>query len=628
MKKQLFFHSIALPGLLTLLFVVNTVAQPPNKVSQLGKYQGYNLENYNGFKTESLYLTLRDSIQLALDVHLPKGLEASKKIPAILYLTRYVRSLQPIGSIRWLTGPIFGNVPKEEVKYLTTHGYACIIVDVRGTGASTGSRTMEFSSQEIADGAEVVDWIIRQPWSNGKVGSTGVSYLGTTAELLLVNQHPAVQASVIRSGTFDLYEHIAFPGGVRQGPFLEVWRNSTYALDNSKLGYFSFMAGLVVKGVKPVDGDKGRKKLRSALEDHEDNFDIFKEFPKLVYRDQLITSLGKSMNNYSPHFYGKEIEGSKTPIYRISGWYDGANMKSAIQGFLSTQNSQKLLIGPWDHGPFEFISPFGNTSKVTFDVYAEILRFFDFHLKGIDNGILEEPPIHYYNMGQEQWRSASQWPEPNIGKQTFFFSADSMLIQEKNKIQTGSIPYEVDYTFSTGAGARWHSLTPAYRMDPIGYPDWTARASRLLTFSTEPVPQPTEITGYPVVELHLKCDGTDPTIFVYLQDQAPDGRLTYITEGQFRAIHRKESNDTPPYPMLGPYHTFKESDSELVVPGKPFEVTFELLPISYELPKGHRLQVAISGADVDHFDVPQDRPETLEVLIAEGFPSQILVPIR
>lgn len=628
MNKSFSFQKLFLCYLFLTGFSVLTIAQGPSKISQLGQYEGYNLDNYKGFETQSFHLPLPDSVKLAVDLHLPKGLESDKKIPAILYLTRYVRALQPVASIRWATGPILGNVPKEEVQYLTSHGYACIIVDVRGTGASTGSRSMEFSAQEIADGAEVVDWIIEQDWSNGKVGSTGVSYLGTTAELLLVNQHPAVQASVIRSGTFDLYEHITFPGGIRQGPFLEVWRNSTYALDNNNLGFFSLKAGLLIKGVQPIDGDKGRKKLKAALKEHEANYDVFKEFPKLNYRDQIVETRGKSMDEYSPHFYRKEIEGSNTPMYRISGWYDGANAKSAIQAYLGTKNTQKLLIGPWDHGPFEFISPFGRGSKVTFSVYAEMLRFFDFHLKGIENGILEDPPIHYYNMGQEKWRSAAQWPEPDIKDMTYYFSSDSSLVREESKIQSGAVPYKIDYTFSSGDGARWHSLTPAYRKDPIGYPDWTERAQHLPTFSTPPFSKSIEITGYPIVELNLKADATDATIFVYLQDQAPDGTLTYITEGQFRAIHRKESKESPPYPVLGPYHTFRKADSSPLIPNEPFQVSFELLPTSYQLPPGHRLQVTIAGADIDHFDLPVDKPSKLDILMENGFQTKIRVPVR
>jgi uncharacterized protein len=162
---------------------------------------------------------MRDSVLLAVDVFLPKKLEKGKKIPAVLCQNRYVRSLKPKFPFTLFKYPVLTVVSEAEVKYFTSHGYAYIVVDTRGSGASTGTRRMDFSPEEIKDGAEMVNWIIKQPWCNGNVGTTGISYLGTTAELLLVNNHPNVKACIPRSAIFDLYNHIMYPGGVRQGYF-------------------------------------------------------------------------------------------------------------------------------------------------------------------------------------------------------------------------------------------------------------------------------------------------------------------------------------------------------------------------------------------------------------------------
>ena len=205
--------------------------------SDVGVYSGYSEAIYKGFDYSSLYLTMRDSVQLAMDVFLPKKIK-EQKVPTIIYLTRYVRSLRAKIPFKWLKHPVLAVVPEEEIKFFTSYGYACIIVDVRGSGASLGERTMEFSPTEVKDGHEVVDWIISQPWSNGKVASTGISYVGTTAELLLVNKHPAVKACVPRSNIFDLYNHMLFPGGVRQGPFVKIWGYTTQSLDGNNLGVF------------------------------------------------------------------------------------------------------------------------------------------------------------------------------------------------------------------------------------------------------------------------------------------------------------------------------------------------------------------------------------------------------
>ena len=615
--------------LLWLLFFLSLHLNAQEQLlSTPGVYSGYNLDQYPGFKTTTVYLPMRDSVLLAADIHLPKQLEAGKKIPTLLYLTRYGRSLEAAGFIKWLNPFFFNTIPGKEIRFFTEKGYACIAVDVRGTGASTGVRSMEFSAEELVDGSEIVDWIIQQEWSNGKVGTTGISYLGTTAEFILVNQHPAVKAVVNRSGIFDLYSNICFPGGVRLGRFIEVWRNSTYALDNSELEFFSFFAGLLAKGPAPVKADKKQKILKRAIKEHEDNFDIFPPIERLTHRNEIVPELGRPIDDYSIHRRIKTLEDSGTPVYRISGWYDGGNCNGAIQGYLSTKNTSKLLIGAWDHGPHELVSPWSETNKVQFSVYTEILRFFDFHLKGIDNGIQNEAPINYYTIGQESWNEAKQWPASGIVNETIFFSADQKLSSDLNTIKEGNVSYQIDYNFDTGGGSRWNSLTPEFRYNKIGYPNWEKTSKDLLTFSGPVLEVDMELTGHPIIQLQLSADATDATIFVYLQDKAPDGKVHYITEGQFRAIHRKVSEDQPPYRAFGPYHSFKKEDAMPIVPNELFEVAFDLLPTSYLLKKGHQLQIAIAGADIGHFDPPEDKPSFLKVYSNKAQPSQIELPIR
>ena len=576
---------------------------------------------------ESHYLLMRDSVQLAANLYLPKGLEPNKGIPTILYLTRYIRALEAADVIGWFNPYFYGTVEKEEIKFFTNKGYAVMVVDVRGTGASTGVRPMEFSDAEIHDGAEIVDWIITQPWSNGKVGANGVSYLATTAEMLLINHHPSVKAIVNRSGIFDLYHNITFPGGVRMGRFIEVWRNSTYALDNNKLGFFSAAAGLLVKGPMPVRGDKNRRILKAAEEDHKGNFDIFPPLEELTFRDEIVPELDQPIDAYSPHRKMDVIESSGTPIYRISGWLDGGNVNAAIQGYWAMQNSKKLLIGPWDHGAKEFISPFDGNRKVKFDILSEMLRFFDYYLYGIENGILEEPPINYYSMGKEEWRQTDQWPDPAFSYDTLYFSADHLLQADRDQWVEGHLQYHIDYDQTTGDGSRWNSLTPAFRYEKIGYPDWTRTCRDLHTFSTLPLKEERELTGHPLISLTMSADARDATVFVYLQDKAPDGSVTYITEGQFRAIHRKESGEEPPYPQIGPHHTFTRADSMPIEPDTPFQLRFDLLPTSYLLREGHQLQVAFAGVDIGHFDPPEDRPSKFQFLMEQPLHCFIELPL-
>ncbi len=166
---------------------------------------------YTGMERRSHYVTMRDGVRLAVDVWLPTGLKAGTKLPTILEQTRYYRSsiikADPNGACR--------PAGKATLNMLVTHGYAYVVVDTRGSGASFGTRSAEYSPAEIKDGAQIVDWIVRQDWSDGRVGAQGQSYTGTTAEMLLRNHHPAVKAVSPTFSGYDFYTEILFPGGIR-----------------------------------------------------------------------------------------------------------------------------------------------------------------------------------------------------------------------------------------------------------------------------------------------------------------------------------------------------------------------------------------------------------------------------
>jgi putative CocE/NonD family hydrolase len=601
------------------------------KVSTLGQYSGYSTADYRGFDYHSEYLEMRDGIKLAADICLPKKLEKDKKIPTVLFLTRYVRSFETKFPFSLLAKTLFGQITKKEIDFFTSYGYAVVIIDVRGTGASYGTRHMEFSPEEVEDGREIVDWIISQPWSNQKVGSTGISYLGTTAEMLLVNQHPNVKACIPRSSIFDLYNDIAFPGGVRHGKFIEVWRDTTLSLDKNNLKYIGAVANAVIKNPKPVKADTKAEQYKTAHAQHQSNFDIFSGMYKITFRNDIHPDLGRSINEFSVHHYKDKIEQSNTPIYRIGGWYDGALANSAIKGFLSTKNSVKLLVGPWDHGPAQHISPFIYSNKKTFSVWTEMLRFFDYHLKDIDNGIMDEPPISYYAMGKEQWRHVYDWMPNDSKYKTFLCSADNTLPEKiKNKTE-GCLHYAIDKNFGTSGGARWNSLTIKYRYNRrIAYADWTKRTKNLLHFTSEPLTKNMELTGHATAEIYLSSDAKDVQLFVYISSVDKFGKATHITEGQFRGLHRKESNKKSPVPTFAPYHTFNKEDAMEWIPNKVEKIHFELIPTSHLIKKGERIRISLAGADADHFDEIDDKacnPASLQLFCTKEYPSQVHLPL-
>ncbi len=605
-------------------------ATESKKVSGAGEYSGYSRPTYTGNNYHSYYIPMRDSVLLAADVFLPNKVKKGEPIPTILYLTRYVRSIRPVFPISIFKRAFLTVVSEDEVRFFNAHGYACIIVDVRGTGASLGERDMEFSPTEIKDGKDVVDWIIAQPWSDKKVGVTGVSYLGTTAEMLLVNQHPAVKACITRSSIFDLYGHVVFPGGVCQGPFVKKWGRTTSSLDNNDFDEFGKRAKLV-KGINHVMGDKGRSNYTEALEAHRGNFDVAKGIQQISFRDETNSLLTIATDSFSVHNFRKAIEGSGTPIYRMSGWYDGALSKSCLQGYQQTSNTEKVLIGPWDHGMHDNGSPFAPGPEVTFDFNKEMLRFFDYHIKGVKNGIDNDPAVRYYTIGEEDWNTANQWPPKYQETKVYYLSADNGLRTDSNKVERGVLKYKIDYSASSGNTSRWNSLVPHTRNGNTHYADRREEDKKLLTFTSEIATRAVEITGQPVVELELMADASDAHIFAYLEDVGPDSSVTYITEGMFRPIHRKLEQPVTEActecPVSVPMHSYRMKDATAIFPNEKFAVSFDLLPISYMLKKGHSLRLSIGGADATHFDEPMPKPTQFTVISEQVRNSRLLLPV-
>jgi len=175
---------------------------------------------YKDYTTSSTYIPMRDGIKIAIDIYLPEGLPSDKKVSAVLMQTRYWRAIQLRKPFNYLIKSLS---KKDYIKAFIAYGYAVLSVDVRGSGASFGYRLCPWSEDEVKDDKEIVDWIIAQPWSDGKVFPLGNSYSGTTAELVAVSNHPAVKGIVPMHNELDPFLDIAFPGGVFNEWFVKAW---------------------------------------------------------------------------------------------------------------------------------------------------------------------------------------------------------------------------------------------------------------------------------------------------------------------------------------------------------------------------------------------------------------------
>ena len=146
----------------------------------------------------------------------------------------------------------------------------------------------------------------------------------------------------------------------------------------------------------------------------------------------------------------------------------------------------------------------------------------------------------------------------------------------------------------------------------------------MLCFDGPVLSEAKELTGHAEVKLFLSSDTTEAFVFAYLEDVSPDGRVTYITEGQLRACHR---GGEAGYIYPGPQHSYCRADQKPLVPGEVVELAFEFLPISYRLPAGHRLRLSLAAADVDHFELPKVRPEKIRFHFGENYPAELKIPV-
>ena len=584
-------------------------------------------------KLESLHLTMPDGTRIATDVWLPANLKVGQKVPTILRAVRYWRGYQPgpMASIVRLLGQ---GDPDAENKRWAEAGYAFVTIDVRGTGASFGQWAMLWSPEEITDLGQVVDWIVAQPWSNGRVGTYGVSYDGNTAEMAAVLNHPAVKAVVPQYGDFDVYTYLVRPGGVYNQKFFESWHTFTQRLDANDVCILAEIAGTtcdnlksVITGVRLVDNDPDGTQLAAAIAGRE-AVNLVQVGQSIEYHDDEWGSTGKTYGDMSPYSAKTAIENSGMPMYVWVSYLDSATVEGALSRYLTFSNRQKLIIGPWNHGGAEHADPFLPPDTPTVpspeQQFQMVVDFFDAYLK---DEPAPEPTwdITYYTLGEGAWKSTQTWPPAGFNPRRWYLGPNGSLTAAAPTGETGTDEYTVDWAATTGDSTRWH--TGLFLADVI-YPDRTEEDKKLLTYTSPPLETDIEITGSPVVTLYVASTEDDGAFHIYLEDVAPDGRVTYLTEGILRAIHRQVSYKEPPYVVRRPYHSFERADATPLVPGEVTENSLNLYATSVLIKQGHRLRIAVAGHDASVFArYPAEGTPVLAVQRNRLYPSHIELPV-
>jgi putative CocE/NonD family hydrolase len=575
----------------------------------------------------ALHLTMRDGVRLAVDVTLPG--DASGPVPTLLRATRYWRNRE--------RPPEEAAVLPDEVEVFTGAGFALVRVDVRGTGASFGTWTCPWSEDEIADLAEVVDWIVAQPWSNGRVGAFGDSYDGNLADLVAATGHPALKAVAPRFGDYDPFRHLVLPGGILLVGFLERWARGTRALDTNDLTDIAAIHGVGLEEVRAVvgepdrvDGDEDGALLAAAVAEHAANLDVWSYATRLAcHDDEAAQALGTL--RLSPFARREEIEKSGVAFFAWGSWFDGGTAAGVLSRFGTVGNPQEVVIGAWAHGGKTNASPYAppaSTSVPTpHEQFAELAAFFRSHLA------TDAPPpaprrrIRYWTVGEEAWHETDVWPPEGTVMRRLHLAADGALDDAPPAAEEGADVYEVDFSASTGPQTnRWQTQVAG---DPVVYGDRAEADARLLTYTSAPLDRAIEVTGHPVVSLYVRSTHADGGFYAYLEEVAPDGRVTYLTEGQLRALHRAVSDEPPPYAVAGPFHSFLAADAEPLVPGEVATVAFALFPVSALVRKGHRLRLALAGHDEGTFArIPAEGEPVVTVERNRTYPSYLEVPVR
>ncbi|MGE3777274.1 MAG: CocE/NonD family hydrolase, partial [Pirellulaceae bacterium] len=555
---------------------------------------------------QSQYITVRDGTRLAADIIRPvrDGAVVTQPLPVVWILHRYGRASIQNGSVQTIVDQ------SPWLRTLLEHGYIIVAVDARGSGASFGSDQGMLAPAAKADTYDVTEWLAAQPWSDGNIGMFGRSYMGAVQYIAASMAPPHLRAIFPEMFGFDMYTGF-LPGGIPRSGFLPGVETIIKVMDRGM-------------GAVPVDDDPHGTELARAVEEHRANAYGLAAAAQLPFRDEWLDANGQEIwAAGSPSPIRDAINRSNIPIFHLGGWYDTTAGDTPVW-YANLDNPQRLIMGPWYHG--DNIPQYDGSAH---------LRWFDYWLKNIDNGIMAEPPISYFTIGApagQEWRSTWDWPPPNAQATNFYLRAgptgtiasasDGSLSLQAASQKVESDTYVVNYDSTSGQAGRWAFVLPGTtRRTDMSELDRTG-----LTYTTLPLPTDIEITGYPIVHLWVTASAPDADFFVFLQDIDAKGASRPIGDGALRASYRATAK--PPFENFGqPYHTGLRSDVA-PLPPEPVELAFSLNPTSYIVHAGHRLRLTITGADRGAAQTPvQSPPPTVQIFRGSEHSSRITLPI-
>lgn len=621
-----------IPALIVSLFAIGcaggdvetatTEAPPPEgAVSEFGRYEGYSEPRFDSWVTTSEYVEMRDGVRLAVEVTRPAngGVVTDEPLPVVWTHSRYHRNP---GQIARMFAEDPDQVPdirsivdaQGDLQLLVRHGYVVAAAGVRGSGASFGRYEGLFSEAETADAAELIGWLADQPYSDGNVGMFGGSYLGITQYMAASEKPEALKAIFPNVAALDMYD-VVYPGGIFRDDMMQHWGELTRDLD-------------VNVPAPAVDEDVEGVMLRQAMAEHEANWDVVEHYSGVRYRDQEMPE--HAWMEHGPTRVLSDVLEAAVPAYHWNGWYD-VFVTDATLWYANYTGPQKLGIGAWSHAGMpdqQLMAERGRLGAI------EQHRWFDYWLKGIDNGIADEVGVHYAVMndpGDWTWTTSESWPPESSPTTLYFGEGRSGSVSSVNDGVLGDEigeadafdEYTVDITTTTGTATRWDNAVGAAPV--MQYPDLRETDAKSLTYTTPPLEEDLTVTGHPIVRLWVTSSQQDADLFVLLEEVGADGSSRYVTEGLLRASHRRTS-DAPWNNLDLPFHR-SHADDVTPLPSTPTELVLDLHPTATVFNAGNRLRVTVMGADADNAEEAYQTPPTIRIYRSDEHPSGIELPI-
>jgi len=514
---------------------------------------------------EHCWIPLADGTRLAAKIWLPIDAE-EEPVPAILEYLPYRKRDGTRGRDRLNHPPV------------AEAGYACIRVDIRGTGESESVYHDEYTRQEQQDGCEVIAWIAAQPWCSGAVGMLGISWGGFNGLQIAALRPPALKAIISIGSTDDRYRtDVHYCGG---------------CLIRDNIGWAAVMFSM---NAMPPDPDLVGKAWRAQWLDRlEANRPWTIPWMEHQRRDDYWRQ-GSVCEDFS------RIE---VPVYAVSGWTD--NYSEAVPRLLAgLPGPRKGLIGPWAHW-----YPNQGVPGPAIGFLQESVRWWDHWLKGIDTGIMNEPmyrvwmqesvpPAATYPERPGRWVTETVWPSPRIATRRLVLNPGSL-----DDKAGPDVPLDIRSFQTTGLG----QATFGHHAEPGNFAmDQRHDDAGSLVFQSQPLAEPMEIMGAAIVALTLEADRPVAMVSVRLNDVAPDGASTRVHHGMLNLNRRNGMERSDP-----------------VVPGEPMSVRIELDDVAHVFPPGHRIAVSVSSTC---WPMAWPSPEPVTLTVHAGA-SHLELPVR